>query len=299
MTIRYLFCVSLLMGTSGQIVSGDFLKRAFGNEVTEHKTYTYDFDVKGQVQVEAAAGTVEITGWSKPQINIEATKRGQSKKELAKLKADIEVKDKEAKAKIKTVFKESHVNAVIDYTISVPHQCKVSVDTGSGNITIKNIHNNIDTHTGSGKTLISDARNKVQAKSGSGNITIMYANKGYGDTEVKTGSGNIVVSNAGGSVDAYTASGLLQVDHRALSAKDDITLKTASGNIALTLPTNVNAQIKASTTSGTIAPGNFPWERKKELVKRWAGEEATLTLGKGHAQVKLSSASGSIAVQQQ
>ena len=268
--------------------------------VKESKSYSYPFDVKGELEVRTGAGSIDITGWDKPQIEIEALKHGQTKEDLARIEPQIEIYDKDRKAKIKVKALQPQVNATISYTIRVPYRTDIDkVETGSGTIKVTNITNDIDAESGAGAISVAGARKEVEAKTGAGNITISFAGDGYGKADSKSGSGSILIENAGGPIKAETASGNIQASSRVLSASDDIEIKSSAGNVTLSLPQGVNAKIEAETSMGSITGGNFPWERKKERLSALTGDKAVLRLGKAYSDIKLKTNAGSIDVRQQ
>ena len=89
---------------------------------------------------------------------------------------------------------------------------------------------------------------------------------------------------------------MFDVKQRVLPAKEDIDIKTSTGNITLSLPGDVNATVQAETKTGNIGNG-ANWERKKKKVNIPIGDEAKLVLGKGFANIKLVATTGSITVQ--
>ena len=117
--------------------------------------------------------------------------------------------------------------AVVDYFIHAPHLASVTVNSGSGPITIKKLLGGIITKSGSGATKIKGSVN-AEARSGSGRIKISNAG---GKANAHTGSGNIVVKGNLNHVYARTIGGNITVKRAKV-----VDAQTQSGFKKITLP---------------------------------------------------------------
>ncbi len=124
-------------------------------------------------------------------------------------------------------------NCSVDYKVEVPRGLTMKIDTGSGDITLRNLSGQINASTGSGDV---DARGlaatSVGARTGSGNITLRFA-VAPDQVQAVTGSGDgkLWVPDGAYNIDASTGSG----DRRIQVADDDsaprtITIRTGSGD---------------------------------------------------------------------
>ena len=208
----------------------------------------------------------------------------------------IEIRDKETEAYVKVRTLRPVENASIDFNITLPRYAEVKVEAGAGNVSIRDVKSQMKVTSGAGNVAIIDARKEIEVHTGSGNVDVSYTAEGFGKTIIKSGAGNVSVANAGGSVDIKTGNGLVEVKQRELPAKEDIDIKTSTGNITLRLPRDVNATVQAKTKTGNIGNG-ANWERKKKKLNIPTGDKAKLVLGKGFADVKLVTTVGSITVQ--
>ncbi|MEX0849345.1 MAG: DUF4097 family beta strand repeat-containing protein [Candidatus Dependentiae bacterium] len=267
--------------------------------VEEKKLFSYDFDARGELEVESGAGNVTVVGSdTHNKVTVEVTKRANTKEEMALFDAKIDISDKETKAKVRSDNLNRVANASIDFNVMVPRYTEVDAEVGSGNIVIQNIKGQMKAEAGSGNVTISGARKEVEVRVGSGDAQIAYAADGFGKTDVKVGSGSIQVTNAGGSVEAKSGSGAITIDQRILPHKEEIDAKTGAGNVKVSLPLEVNATVKAESKTGTIADGGLQWMRKplKEGQPKPAGDKASVVLGKGYADVDLEAKIGSVSV---
>jgi hypothetical protein len=267
--------------------------------VEEKKLFSYDFDARGELEVESGAGNVTVVGSdTHNKVTVEITKRANTKEEMALFDAKIDISDKETKAKVKSDNLNRVANASIDFNVMVPRYTEVDVEVGSGNVIIQNIKGQMKAEVGSGNVTISGARKEVEVRVGSGDAQIAYAADGFGKTDVKVGSGSIQVTNAGGSIEAKSGSGAITIDQRILPHKEEIDAKTDAGTVNVTLPSDVNATIKAETKAGAISDAGLQWTRKplKEGQPESVSDKANVVLGKGYADVDLESKAGGISV---
>ena len=231
--------------------------------VTESGTESYAFDVRGELVIKNGAGNISIQGSDQNQLTVAWTKNGQIKEDLAALEPVIEIRDKETEEYVKVRTLRPVVNASIDFTITLPRYAEVKVEAGAGNVSIRGVKSQMKVTSGAGNVAISDARKETEVHTGSGNVDLSYTAEGFGKTIIKSGAGNVSVANAGGSVDIKTGNGLVEVKQRELPAKEDIDIKTSTGNITLRLPRDVNATVQAKTKTGNIGNG-ANWERKRK-----------------------------------
>jgi DUF4097 and DUF4098 domain-containing protein YvlB len=106
----------------------------------------------------------------------------------------------------------------------------VSIRTSSGNIDIGVVTGDISTETSSGRININQANGKVSAETSSGNMEFSLVN---GSVNAKTSSGNIRCTIGEGT--------------------RDISLNTASGNVRLNLPRDLNFSFSSRTSSGSLS----------------------------------------------
>jgi hypothetical protein len=138
----------------------------------------------------------------------------------------------------------------IDLEITVPEECDVQVDNGSGRIIANGLHGNIQLKTGSGRIEVGDLRGNVALKTGSGSITGGAVN---GQIALKTGSGRIELlrSNMEGTSRMKTGSGSITFDGT-LDPRGNYEMKTGSGSVHVTLAPDASFRLQASTGSGGV-----------------------------------------------
>lgn len=128
---------------------------------------------------------------------------------------------------------------------------KLHIQAGSGNITLGHMAGNLEVRTGSGNIKVNGSSGNISMKAGSGNIT---AEGLSGQGSMEAVSGNI-------KADAFEITG-------------DMSLKTSSGNIRLTLPEELSFQLQVQTGSGNIRT-----DFEEAVVYNKKGNQAEGTLG--------------------
>ncbi|MBO4271313.1 DUF4097 family beta strand repeat-containing protein [Microbispora triticiradicis] len=121
----------------------------------------------------------------------------------------------------------------VDYKVEVPRGLTVKIDTGSGDLTLRNLTGQVEASTGSGDV---DARGlatkEVDAKTGSGDVTLRFT-AAPDEVHAVTGSGDgkVWLPDGAYNVDATTGSGERRVDFAENdSAPHTIVVRTGSGD---------------------------------------------------------------------
>ena len=121
----------------------------------------------------------------------------------------------------------------VDYKIEVPRGLTAKIDTGSGDITLRDVTGPVNVSTGSGDV---DARGlaakQVNTRTGSGDVTLRFsAVPDQVQAVTGSGDGRLWVPNGTYNVNASTGSGdrKVEVTHDA-SAPHAITVRTGSGD---------------------------------------------------------------------
>jgi len=285
--------------------------------------------VTGPIRLEVgnASGDVSITGSADGKVHVHGDVKsygmgfGSPKDRLNEIVTNPPVEQKGDVIRIgKDLTRVRNIS--IAYVIEVPRETEVSTMVASGSQTIRNVRGPVKAEAASGSidadhierstqlTTMSgsiDANNigeDIRASSASGSVRVANVK---GDVKISSLSGSTHVSSPGGRVDADTASGSVQVDGatrdvkaRAASGRVDVNgnpgsnsywdLKTVSGVVQLSIPTDANFHLSAEATSGQIkadVPIIIEEQDKHSLRAR---------VGSGGARVEVHTVSGEIRV---
>ncbi|TLU64178.1 hypothetical protein FE810_12810 [Thalassotalea litorea] len=114
----------------------------------------------------------------------------------------------------------------INVQVTVPKHIKLTVDDGSGEMSITDINGDLDIEDGSGSMDIARIQGKVDVDDGSGSLTITQVS---GDVIVNDGSGSLTLSRVGGDVNVDDGSGELLIEE----VVGEVTIHDGSGSITV------------------------------------------------------------------
>lgn len=115
-----------------------------------------------------------------------------------------------------------------------------------------------------------------------------------GRIDVNSNAGLINIIDAVSSVKAHVNAGAVKLTQKSLSFGNTIDINTNAGAIKVKLPQDINAQITANSSLGTIKShfSNLCIKRKFPYISA----NAHATLGSGDANIKLNTNTGSISI---
>jgi hypothetical protein len=231
--------------------------------INEHRDVTPD----GLISISLVAGTVEVTGWDKPEVDLTGSLSDDEQK--------LEITGGKDSLKIEVRMPEKHhYSGESNLVLRLPKGSRIDVETVSGDIRV------------------SGMKARVQLNSVSGSLEI----KGS-PTEVKlnTVSGDIDLDDGESleNADLNSVSGALKA-HLRFHPGGSFRFETVSGSITLHLPAGVNADFEVSTFSGSITSdfGDKPAKTSQYLPS----QELEFKAGNGGARVKVNAFSGPVRI---
>jgi hypothetical protein len=232
---------------------------------------SYNLGEGAAVQIANVSGEVELKGYEGSALVVNAYKTGRDR-DL------VEVEDESTPGRV--VLRAKYPNncncdASVRFEVRVPRSSNLNFDkisTASGNLSAEGFSGRLTLSTASGEVSVRRVTGEIKASSASGTVR---------------------VADSSGVVNANSASGDVEVELTRLEGGGDMRFSTASGNVHVRLPSNIDAQVSMSTVSGSIET-NFPIEVKTS--RYGPGSSARGQLGNGSRTLKLSSASGNISL---
>jgi hypothetical protein len=133
----------------------------------------------------------------------------------------------------------------LEATLTVPRHIKLLAKTSGGHITASQLKNSQQLSTSGGHITLSDIEGTTSAKTGGGHIT---ADRIFGDITMSTGGGHIKIQDTGGKLKVKTGGGHIDIQ----DAEGSITAKTSGGNISSSI-NSVQEQLRFATSAGNVS----------------------------------------------
>lgn len=285
----------VLMGLSGTAW-------ASGGAIDE----TRPAQASGDVRISNLAGHVEVQGWARNEVHLSG--------ELAEDVERLEFTSDASGVEIRVILRGGR-HEDVDGTrlmVQLPAASRVSVDTVSANIVVRDVMSAQRLQSISGDIQLTSEAADIGIETISGNI-IAHGSADNAHVEVSSISGDAHFTGVRGELNMSSVSGDLSVsDSRLTRAEFNNTsgdieftntvqvqgryeFSSVSGDVNLRFPTLPDAVFDISTFSGEIENTFGPEPQK---VSEYApGLELHFTQGKGGAQVSINSLSGEVSLQ--
>lgn len=260
----------------------------------------------GTVEIETIAGSVDIVGWSRDQVEVTGT--------LGENVEKLEIRGDEHRLEISVEPKDMahghlHGHVEAELTIKVPAGASVEVDAVSAKLTVDGLAGGAKLESVSGAVTVSGRPSSLAAESVSAEVTVAFApdrsqlESVSGTIEVADGTGSLEASNVSGTInvkggqfdsaDLETVSGAIHWD-AAIAGRGPFDMESMSGAVDLSVPASIAADFEVSTFSGGITSDLGP--APERTSKYTPGKELKFVAGSGGPRVSLSSFSGSVRI---
>ncbi|MFN0120878.1 MAG: DUF4097 family beta strand repeat-containing protein [Blastocatellia bacterium] len=224
-----------------------------------------------RVSVHNISGNIDVTGYDGNAIVVTGYKEGRDRDRV-----DIEDRSTGAAIDVRAKYPEHcNCNASVRFEVKVPRAMSYRYDgfsSISGNVSVRDIAGDLHAKTISGEVSVT-------------NVT--------GPVNVSAISGDISVGNIAGAVNAKSTSGDVKVNIARLDGREAMEFSSISGDVAVKLPAELDADVEMSTLSGGLKT-DFPLQIEKR--EHGPGQSARGRLGSGARRVKLSTISGDISL---
>jgi DUF4097 and DUF4098 domain-containing protein YvlB len=229
----------------------------------------YTMGSGARVSVKNVSGDITVTGYPGREILAVAFKEGPDR-ELVSI-----VDDSTAQGVSLSVrYPENrNCNASVRFELRVPRDLELTFDPLSN---------------ASGDIAVEQVKGSVRARTASGSVSVRQAE---GRIDASSASGDVRVEGVVGSVNANTASGDVSVELVRQVGASDMKFSSASGDVVVRAPANLDADVEMSTASGSL---NTDFPIQVEERSSGPGKKAAGRLGGGACRLKISTASGDV-----
>jgi len=228
--------------------------------LTEEFHQTYALTPDGRVELDNINGAVHISSWDRNEVKVDAVKYADTKERLDEAKIEIDSgKDYLA---IRTKYRDHEVNfnwgshnnpAGVEYTLTVPRTVRLDE--------IKLINGSLDVAGVSGEVRASCINGRLEAR------------------------------DLAGRAQLSTVNGRLEARFEQL-ASNWVELNSVNGSVDLTIPSDSQAEIEASTVSGGISNDLGLHVNHHQFV----GHDLRGQLGSGGTHIKLQDVNGRVEI---
>lgn len=259
----------------------------------------------GTVAIENIAGSIEVTGWDREEIDLKGT-FGEDVEELEFSTGK--------KSVIKVVYPKhaKNIDDGADLTIKVPAGSRLEIDGISCPIGVSGVDGKVFVSSISGEVRITGDPQAIDAESISGDLIV---DGRCGQVSVQSISGQVTVAGGTAAVEASTVSGALVLQAEkfkelsvesvtgeaeitgALEAKGSFSFDLHSGDLVLTVPADVSADFAVETFSGDIV--NDFGAQSRKVSTYTPGRELEFTTGQGEARVRINTFSGNVTIRKE
>jgi hypothetical protein len=171
-------------------------------------------------------------------------------------------------------------------TVLVPRGAQVRVATGNGAVSVERVGGEVSASTGNGRVNVLNTDGAVRVSTGNGDVEVREAK---GAVRVSTGNGRVTVATSQGPVEARSGNGDIDVRMTALRPSEDMTFSTGSGDVRVTLPTDYNGELDATTGNGSISS-----DFDLKVEGRMSPRHVRATIGSGGAKLRLATGNGGL-----
>jgi hypothetical protein len=246
---------ALGLSGAGLVAMGCVVVDSQGHIVRDEKRFT----VSGPLDLKLTTfdGAIEIRSTDEKQVVVEIEKRGPTQESVERLQVDatqngnqiaVEVKKPEGSNIIFGIGRNMYPTAKL--IVTMPPEGNVTARSGDGSIRIEHVRGRLELRTGDGSIRATEVTGQLSFATGDGSVIVDGAD---GDLEVETGDGGVTVAGKLASLRAHTGDGSITLRAQPGTVmKDDWSITTGDGGVAVYLPSNFDAEIDAHTGDGSI-----------------------------------------------
>ncbi|MFL6606233.1 MAG: DUF4097 family beta strand repeat-containing protein [Steroidobacteraceae bacterium] len=252
-----------LQSVAGLLLSVCMAGLAHGMDTNFEKRL--EADPHGMVEISNVAGTIEVQGWDRPEVEIRA--------EVGAGVDRIDTASDHGRITIKVIVpNHSFRSASADLHVRVPRGSDVDISGVSADVTSSDVEGRQLLKTVSGNVKADVFQQSIELKTVSGDVALRGRKKdaGAAGIHVSTISGNIRIDRAGGDVELTTVSGDMSVrlDHPA----HNVRVRSTSGAVGFEGRLAQGAYLDGESVSGDLTVRAKPEGPLEYEVNTFSGD---------------------------
>jgi DUF4097 and DUF4098 domain-containing protein YvlB len=255
----------------------------------------------GVVSIENMAGSVKVTGWDRPEVQVKGSvgRGGELSLGGGGKRIHVEVETDH----------HSPMGVRSDLEVFVPSGSSVDVEGYQATISVSGVTGAVTAETVNGSITQAGAAKQVELQSVNGDIQV---SKASGRIQAEAVNGSVMLRDVSGDLEASTVNGRLHVIggsfervqiesvagqvrfEAGLASRASLSIETVSGAVELLLPAGVSADFQLSSFSGHISNELGPAAEKRN---KWTPQtELSFSTGSGGARITVETLSGAIGI---
>jgi DUF4097 and DUF4098 domain-containing protein YvlB len=271
-------------------------------------------DADGFVEIENAAGSIKVVGWSRNEVQVSGT--------LGSRAEGLDFVSRGRSTRIQVDVRGNPHRVSSDLEVRVPAASRIQIESSSAAIDVREVSGRVKAESVSGSVTIAGRLEEVDVESVSGAIAIsgpakrVRASGTNASVTIRGVSGILEAESVNGALEVSggsfqearleTVNGVLRFDGD-LPVGATLDVETVNGSIELRLPANVGADFTISSYGGDIdsdfevklGPGPVRTRRERDRHDRHDDDhskELRFTTGGGGAKVGITTLNGRIAL---
>lgn len=274
-----------------------------GTAAAKEEHRRIDAHASGTVTISNIAGDVEVSGWSRSEVDVEAD-LGDDVEELI-----VERDGDDVLIKVRTPKRNGRSDISSDLVIRVPERSSLDVGVVSADIEVSDVYGEQSLHSVSGDIVTQSFEADLDLETVSGDIEVEGDDKDN-HSQIATVSGDVDATNLAGDLELSTVSGDLTVANgrferasantvngdlvfrAALADGGRLDMETVNGSIELDFDGAVNARFDIESFNGSIR--NCFGPEAQRTSKYTPGRALKFTEGDGGARVTIRTLNGDL-----
>jgi DUF4097 and DUF4098 domain-containing protein YvlB len=185
-------------------------------KVYENFEQTLAFHPGGQFSIENVNGSITVETWNEGTVRIEAEKEADTERLLQEMEIIVEGEGDHVRVETRYPRRTRRgESGHVDYTIRIPAEANVDVQTVNGRVDVTGIQGHVDASTTNGSVHVEDIVGEAQISTTNGSIKARYRQAFDGNHHFSTTNGSVTLylpTDAGGTIDAKTVNGSITTD---------------------------------------------------------------------------------------
>jgi DUF4097 and DUF4098 domain-containing protein YvlB len=226
--------------------------------------YTYPLKSSGRLLVETFNGSVEVSGWDQPTVDISGAKYAATQQAADALKVAIDNSPDSVSIRV-TRPSDRRGNMGARFVIKIPRAAFVDrIFTSNGAIRTQDGNGPARLRTSNAEIRVQALHGGLDAQTSNSSVELMDVD---GDAKIHTSNGHIRTQGLRGALEASTSNSSINARLEQVPAGRPVRLETSNSSVELSLPANFANDIRVSTSNSGITL-HMPYQVNAHVTAR-------------------------------